>query len=242
MLKGFTGMTAEVARIDRLRKADLTGAHASATGYVEAQRKPKRPPVSEDKPRDLEHDEVEDRQDPDQVKGHKAILRELARHISEFHVPSDQVEVRDVQPAELADSASCHPVSGAERRIAFGDATGDTILPAGQPEVPDPPEMVDPCPPPPLGKMHLSLDAHRDPGVNLPGKPQVLDDRAGPHKTGPQHHAPGFSPAFRPPPDAQSINRGYLKPGRAANSPSNRDCPLWPSPRARCRSPGLLRS
>ena len=57
------------SQIDR----KLTPAHAEAGGVMESR---KEPPVSEDKPRDLEH--VEDCQDPDLQKGKwKKLVREL---------------------------------------------------------------------------------------------------------------------------------------------------------------------
>jgi hypothetical protein len=106
MLRGSAGMDAQRSEIDRQRRADLrkedTGAHAAARGAVEAVNR-KKPPVSQDKPRDLQPDEEEEGLD----KGHGAALRELAQHVAEFCEPDDRVRVRDVRPADCQAAGSC---------------------------------------------------------------------------------------------------------------------------------------
>jgi hypothetical protein len=207
VLRGSQGITAEVDRIDRLRKAEAdlrkapTGAHHASRGHIlaepescpdcgrwhspekhaehnrlaqeafdradeeDARREAGRQQMvtSPDKPRDLEE------------KGYKKILRDLLREIQHAdYAPDDQVQVSDMQPTQLAGSAS---------------GQDETILPAGQPDVPGPLEMVDPCSADAVkAQMEPRMEARRNPGINLPGPPHEMQV---PDPVTSTHHLPG---------------------------------------------------
>jgi hypothetical protein len=153
MLRGSVGMSAERDRISRQVHKDgsaVSDAHALAQGEADGMKKPKRPPVSPDKPRDLE-EEVE--------KGNK-------KRLAEFR---DRLGRLEYHHGELMHS--------------LNPSHDPSILPSGQPENPEPCEMVDP-----VAKTATNMEAVRNPGKNLPGEPKVMHS---PDGTQSKHGIPG---------------------------------------------------